>query len=88
MYHHRAAFSTTSGFVGGCRSLFWVECLEAVLGAFGMELGTDLEADEASQSDLLKLAVCYALADVDADLIEALREARRKRAMVKADEGL
>jgi hypothetical protein len=64
------------------------ERLDAMLDRFGEELGTDLEAAAASQSDFLKLAVRYAIADVDSELIEDLREARRKRAMAKADEGL
>lgn len=61
------------------------ERLDAMLEAFGEELGTDLDAEEASQSDLLKLAIRYAFADVDPELIDDLREARRKRAMAKAD---
>jgi len=61
---------------------------EAMLQAFSEELGVDVDAEEASQSDLLKLAVRYAIADTDPALLEDLREARRERAMQKADEGL
>jgi len=61
---------------------------EEILAAFGDELGADVDVGEASQSDLLKLAIRYAIADVDPELIEELREARRERAMAKADEGL
>lgn len=62
--------------------------LEADLAALADELGSDVNVADASQSDLLKLAVRYALAEVDGELIGDLREARRKRAMAKADEGL
>jgi len=64
------------------------ERLEADLAALAEELGADIDTADASQSDLLKLAVRYAIAEVDPELIEDLREARRKRAMAKADEGL
>lgn len=61
---------------------------EAILGEFADELGVDVDPEEANQSDLLKLAIRHALANVDPDLFEDLREARRERAMAKADEGL
>ncbi len=61
---------------------------EEILAAFGDALGAEVDVEEASQSDLLKLAIRYAIADVDPELIEELREARRERAMAKADEGL
>ncbi len=60
----------------------------AMLEAFAEELGAEVDADDASQSDLLKLAIRYAIADVDPELLDDLREARRERAMAKADEGL
>ncbi|NHX37831.1 MULTISPECIES: hypothetical protein [Halolamina] len=60
----------------------------AMLEAFAEELGAEVDVDDASQSDLLKLAIRYAIADVDPELVDDLREARRERAMAKADEGL
>ncbi|MDL0123109.1 hypothetical protein [Halobacterium salinarum] len=64
------------------------ERLQAMLDVFGEELDTDIDANEADRSDLLKLALRYAIADVDPELLKDLREARRERAIAKADEGL
>lgn len=64
------------------------ERLGEMLEQFNAELDTDVKAADADRSDLLRLALRFAFSKTDPELLDDLREARRKRAVAKADEEL
>lgn len=64
------------------------ERLKRFAEACGDRLETNVDVEDADRSDVLKLAWRVGLAEVDPELLENAREARRKRAIEKADEGL
>lgn len=59
----------------------------AMVDEFSDELGVDVDGEEIDRSRLLKLALRFAFAQANPSLMEDVREARRKRAVEKADEG-